>query len=52
MDYVDKNIKEKYHNKTEGILVVKEKNKLVTKYISNNNLYITTYLLENKKQVN
>ncbi len=52
MDYVDKNIKENYHNKTEGILVVREKNKLVTKYISNNNLYITTYLLENKKQVN
>ncbi len=52
MDYVDKNIKENYHNKTEGILVVREKNKLVTKYVSNNNLYITTYLLENKKQVN
>ncbi len=48
MDYVDKNIKENYHNKTEGILVVREKNKLVTKYISNNNLYITTYLLERR----
>ncbi len=48
MDYVDKNIKENYHNKTEGILVVREKNKLVTKYVSNNNLYITTYLLERK----
>ena len=47
MEYIDKNIKEKSNNKTEGILIVKKKNKYVVEYISNKNLYITTYKIEN-----
>ncbi len=46
MEYIDKNIKEKSNNKTEGILIVKKKNKYVVEYVSNKNLYITTYKLE------
>ncbi len=41
MNYVDKNIKEKTNNKTEGILIVKKKNKYVVEYISNISLLIS-----------
>ncbi len=47
MEYIDRNIKEKSNNKTEGILIVKKKNKYVVEYVSNKNLYITTYKIEN-----
>ncbi len=43
--YVEKNIKENYHNKTIGILIVKKKNKFVIEYTTSNDIYVTTYSL-------
>ena len=46
INYVDRNIRKVYHNRTIGILIVKKKNKLVIEYITNkDNLYLTTYKL-------
>ncbi len=45
VSYVDKNIKKNHHNKTIGILIVKKKDKYVIDYITNDNLFITTYKL-------
>ena len=51
MDYIDKNIKKENHSKTEGILIVKEKNEFVMKYISDKGIYITSFkLLNNIKE--
>ena len=46
MKLVDDKLKKNYHNKTEGILIVKEKNKYVVKYMTNDNIYITNFSLE------
>ena len=44
VESVNKTIKDKYQNKTIGILIVRKKNKLVIEYITNkDNLYLTTY---------
>lgn len=51
MNYIDNNIKENFHNKTEGIIICKEHNKLVCKYISNSNIKIINYLLKEKKTI-
>ncbi len=51
MDYIDKNIKKEHHDKTEGILIVKEKDKYVMKYINDKGIYITSFkLLNNIKE--
>ncbi len=47
MDYIDKNIKKEHHSKTEGILIVKEKDKYVMKYINDKGIYITSFKLLN-----
>lgn len=47
MNYVDKNIKDITHNKTIGIIIVKENNKYVIKYCSNKNIFSTKYKLIN-----
>ena len=49
VNYIDKNIKEKYMNKTIGILIVKKNNKLVIEYTTNDDIYVTTYKITNKK---
>ncbi len=50
MDYINKNIKKEHHAKTEGILIVKEKDKYVMKYINDKGIYITSFkLLNNMK---
>ena len=46
MNYIDNNIKEEFNNKTEGIIICKENNKLVLKYISNKDIKIINYLLK------
>ena len=53
-NYVNSNIKKYNHNNTLGLLVVKEKDDYVIKYVTNKDLFITTFKLENnyKKQVN
>ena len=53
-NYVNSNIKKYNHNNTLGLLVVKEKDDYVIKYVTNKDLFITTFKLENnyKKQIN
>ena len=46
MKLIDNKIKKKNHNKTEGILIVKEKNEYIIKYISRKDIYITNFILE------
>ena len=43
VDYVDKSIKLSSHNKTVGLLIVKKKNKYVIEYVTNEDIYVTTY---------
>ena len=45
VDYIDKNIKLSTHNKTIGLLIVKKKNKYVIEYVTNEDIYVTTYEL-------
>ena len=45
VDYVDKNIKLSSHNKTIGLLIVKKKNKYVIEFVTNDDIYVTTYEL-------
>ena len=45
MNYIDKNIKKEIFNKTIGIIITKEDDKLVISYCSNPNIYNTTYEL-------
>jgi len=49
MNYIDKNIKKSFHNKTIGIILCKHDNKIVMEYCSNPNIYETTYKLINTK---
>lgn len=49
MDYIDKEVKSIYHNKTIGIIICRENNSYVIKYCSNPNIYQTTYLTINEK---
>ena len=42
---LDKNIKLSTHNKTIGLLIVKKKNKYVIEYVTNEDIYVTTYEL-------
>ena len=44
VNYIDKNIREN-HNKTIGLLIVKKKNQYVIEYVTNQDIYITTYEL-------
>ena len=46
INYIDKNIKESFNEKTVGILICKEENKLVMTYCTNPNIFTTTYLIE------
>ena len=46
VNYIDTNIKKNYHNKTIGILIVKEKDSYIVKYTTNKELLVTTYKLE------
>ena len=48
MNYIDKNIKKENHDKTIGIIMCRENNKIVLEYCSNPNIYETTYKLIKK----
>ena len=48
MNYIDTNIRKEYMNKTIGIILCKEGNEIVAKYIDDNNTLISTYKLLNK----
>ncbi len=45
VNYIDNNIKLSNHNKTIGILIVKKKDKYVIEYVTNKEVFITTYKL-------
>ncbi len=45
VNYVEGNIKDINHNKTIGLLIVKEKDKYIVKYTTNNDILVTTYAL-------
>ena len=48
MNYIDTNVRKEYMNKTIGIILCKEGNEIVAKYIDDNNALISTYKLLNK----
>ena len=48
MKFVENNIKDINHNKTIGLLIVKEKDKYIVKYTTSNDILVTTYDLNNK----
>ena len=45
MNYIDKNIKNIYHDKTVGIIIAKRDNKFVMEYCSDKRILNTTYEL-------
>ena len=45
MNYIDSNIKKKYMNKTIGIILCKENNEIVIKYITDKSILFSTYQL-------
>ena len=45
MNYIDKNIKSIYQDKTIGIIICKKDNKFVMEYCSDDRIYRTTYVL-------
>ena len=49
MNYIDKNIKKDYMNKTIGIILCKENDEIVIKYITDERLFMSTYKLVEKK---
>ena len=45
MNYIDKNVKNIYQDKTIGIIICKKDNKFVMEYCSDDRIYRTTYVL-------
>ena len=45
MNYIDANLKKDFHNKTTGILLVRENNKWLIKYINNDGIKIRKYVI-------
>ena len=46
MNYIDKNIKKEYMNKTIGIILCKEDNNIVLKYVTDERIFYSTYKIE------
>ena len=49
MNYVDVNLKKDFHNKTTGILLVRENNKWLIKYINNDGIKIRKYITSDER---
>lgn len=47
VNHIDKLLKKQIHNKTIGVLLVKKENKILVEYITNPNIFITSYELVN-----
>ena len=47
MNYIDENIKKDYMNNTIGIIMCKEGNEIVLKYVTDEKIFMTTYNLIN-----
>ena len=50
MKVVDKTLKESHHNKTMGIIISKRNNKLILEYVSDLDIFLTTYKLNKVKE--
>ena len=46
INYVDKHIKESFHEKTVGVIICKKNNEFIMEYCTNPSIFTTTYLLE------
>ena len=46
VNYVDKNIKKPFHDKTVGVIISKKQDKFVLEYCTNPNIFTTTYKLK------
>ncbi len=44
--YVDKHIKESFHEKTVGVIICKKNNEFIMEYCTNLSIFTTTYLVE------
>ena len=44
MNYIDANLKKDFHNKTTGILLIRENNKWLIKYINNDGIKVRKYI--------
>ena len=51
MNYVDANLKKDFHNKTTGILLVRENNKWLIKYINNDGILVRNYITREEQVV-
>ena len=49
MNYVDVNLKKDFHNKTTGILLVRENNKWLIKYINNDGILVRNYITSDEQ---
>ena len=45
MNYIDKNLKKVYHDKTIGLIITRKDNKFIIEYSSDNRIFNTTYEL-------
>lgn len=50
MNYIDEHIKEDFNNKTEGIIICRENNKFICRYMSNKNVNVVNYELKEKEE--
>ena len=47
MNYIDINLRKEFHNKTTGILLVRENNKWLIKYVNNSDIVIREFITSN-----
>ena len=43
INYIDKNIKEPFNDKTVGVIICKKENKYIMEYCTDNRIFTTTY---------
>lgn len=43
INYINKNIKEPFHEETVGVIICKKDNKYIMEYCTNLNIFISTY---------
>ena len=46
MNYIDKNIKKDYMNNTIGIIMCREGNEIIIKYVTDEKIFVTTYAID------
>ncbi len=51
MNYVDVNLRKEFHNKTTGVLLVRENNKWLIKYVNSDNITIRNFVTDNEKMI-